>query len=69
MLISVGKASDNPTIKEETRATGKGIMSLGMLNMPVSQASDILAFNADIVACGRGSTTSSGRNKASCKKV
>ena len=52
MLISVGKASDNPTIKEEARATSKGVMSLGMLNMPVSQAADILAFNADLVPVG-----------------
>jgi len=52
MLVPVTRAEKNPTIKEETNATGKGKMSLGMLNMPVSQAADILAFDADIVPVG-----------------
>lgn len=52
MLVPVTRAQTNPTIKEETRATGKGSMSLGMLNMPVSQAADILAFDADCVPVG-----------------
>ncbi|MEK7520025.1 MAG: tryptophan--tRNA ligase [Patescibacteria group bacterium] len=52
MLVTVARAQQNPTIKEETKATGKGAMSLGMLSMPISQAADILAFNADLVPVG-----------------
>ena len=52
MLITVSRANQNPTVKEEVQATGGGRMSLGMLNYPVSQAADILAFNADIVPVG-----------------
>lgn len=52
MLVTVSKALQNPTIKDEVETTGKGIMSLGMLNMPVSQAADILAFNAELVPVG-----------------
>lgn len=52
MLVSVSRAQQNPTVKEEVRATAKGKMSLGMLNFPVSQAADILAFDADLVPVG-----------------
>ncbi len=52
MLVSVSKALQNPTIKEEVASTGKGVMSLGMLNMPISQAADILVFNANCVPVG-----------------
>lgn len=52
MLVSVSRAMSNPTVKEETRATAGGRMSLGMLNFPVSQAADILAFDADLVPVG-----------------
>ncbi len=52
MLVSVARAGQNPTIKEEVKATGKGNMSLGMLSLGVSQAADILAFNADLVPVG-----------------
>ena len=38
MLVSVSRAQTNPTVKEETKATAKGKMSLGMLGFPVSQA-------------------------------
>lgn len=52
MLVPVSRAQQNPTVKEETKATAKGKMSLGMLGFPVSQAADILAFNADLVPVG-----------------
>ncbi len=52
MLVPVARAQQNPTVKEEVKATAKGKMSLGMLNYPVSQAADILAFNADCVPVG-----------------
>lgn len=52
MLVSVSRAQQNPTVKEEVRATAKGRMSLGMLSFPVSQAADILAFDADCVPVG-----------------
>ncbi len=52
MLVTVSRAQQNPTIKEEVQATVGGKMSLGMLNMPVSQAADILAFNADLIPVG-----------------
>ncbi|OGD31559.1 tryptophan--tRNA ligase [Candidatus Azambacteria bacterium RIFCSPHIGHO2_02_FULL_52_12] len=52
MLVSVSRAQTNPTVKEETKATAKGKMSLGMLGFPVSQAADILAFDTDVVPVG-----------------
>lgn len=52
MLVTVSRAQANPTVKEETKATAKGRMTLGMLNFPVSQAADILAFDTDLVPVG-----------------
>lgn len=52
MVVNVGRVSQNPTVKEETKATGGGNMSLGMFSLGVSQAADILAFNADLVPVG-----------------
>ena len=52
MLVPVSRAQQNPTVKEEVRATAQGKMSLGMLSFPVSQAADILAFDADLVPVG-----------------
>ncbi|MBI5913413.1 tryptophan--tRNA ligase [Candidatus Azambacteria bacterium] len=52
MLVPVSRAQQNPTVKEEVRATAKGKMSLGMLSFPVSQAADILAFDTDLVPVG-----------------
>jgi len=52
MLVNIGRVAQNPTVKEETKATGGGNMSLGMFSLGVSQAADILAFNADIVPVG-----------------
>lgn len=52
MLVPVSRALSNPTVKEETKATAGGKMSVGMLSFPISQAADILAFNADLVPVG-----------------
>lgn len=52
MLVPVSRAFSNPTVKEETKATAGGKMSVGMLSFPISQAADILAFNADLVPVG-----------------
>lgn len=52
MIVNVGRVGQNPTVKEETKATGGGNMSLGMFSLGVSQAADILAFNADLVPIG-----------------
>lgn len=52
MVVNVGRVGQNPTVKEETKATGGGNMSLGMFSLGVSQAADILAFNADLVPVG-----------------
>ncbi len=52
MLVNTGRVAQNPTVKEETKATGGGNMSLGMFSLGVSQAADILAFNADLVPVG-----------------
>jgi tryptophanyl-tRNA synthetase len=52
MLVNTGRVAQNPTVKEETKATGGGLMSLGMFSLGVSQAADILAFNADFVPVG-----------------
>ncbi|MBI3671709.1 tryptophan--tRNA ligase [Candidatus Azambacteria bacterium] len=52
MLVNVGRVGQNPTVKEETKATGGGNMSLGMFSLGVSQSADILAFNADLVPVG-----------------
>ena len=52
MLVSVSRAGQNPTVKEETQATGGGKMSLGMFSMGVSQSADILALNANLIPVG-----------------
>ncbi len=52
MIVSVGRVGQNPTVKEETKATGGNNMSLGMFSLGVSQSADILAFNADLVPVG-----------------
>src|SRR3989344_3915981 len=49
MLVSVSRAQQNPTVKEEVLATAQRKMSLGMLSFPVSQAADILVFDTDLV--------------------
>ena len=52
-LVTVSRLQRNPTIKDEIkqRAFEKSL-PIGFLNYPVSQAADILAFNANIVPVG-----------------
>jgi len=52
-LVTVSRLQRNPTIKEEIKQRGfeKNIPA-GFLAYPISQASDILAFNTDIVPVG-----------------
>lgn len=52
-LVSVSRLQRNPTIKEEIKQRGfSNTLPIGFLNYPVSQAADILAFNANIVPVG-----------------
>lgn len=51
-LVSLARLQRNPTIKEEAKAYGVSNISYGFLGYPVSQASDILAFKADLVPVG-----------------
>lgn len=54
MITTVAKVGRNPTVKEELRAAGieESQMSLGMFSYPVSQAADILLFQAHYVPVG-----------------
>ena len=53
MLVSMSKVGRNPTVKEEVKSAGLGsTMSLGMFSYPVSQAADILLFQANYVPVG-----------------
>jgi tryptophanyl-tRNA synthetase len=52
-LVSVARLSRNPTVKEEIQQKGfTDNLSIGFLNYPVSQAADILLFQADMVPVG-----------------
>lgn len=52
-LVSVSRLQRNPTIKDEIKQRGfEKSLPIGFLNYPVSQAADILAFNANIVPVG-----------------
>jgi tryptophanyl-tRNA synthetase len=52
-LVTVAQLGQNPTVKEEIRAKGFGdSIPAGFLAYPVSQAADILAFQADVVPVG-----------------
>lgn len=52
-LVSVSRLQRNPTIKEEIKQRGfDRSLPIGFLNYPVSQAADILAFDANIVPVG-----------------
>lgn len=52
-LVSVSRLSRNPTVKEEIQQKGfSDNLSIGFLNYPVSQASDILLFQTDMVPVG-----------------
>jgi tryptophanyl-tRNA synthetase len=52
-LVTVARVGRNPTVKEEIKQKGFGeSLPLGFFAYPVSQAADILAFNADLVPVG-----------------
>lgn len=54
-LVSLSRLSRNPTVKEEIRqksAIFKDSVTYGFFGYPVSQAADILSFNADLVPVG-----------------
>jgi tryptophanyl-tRNA synthetase len=52
-LVTVARVGRNPTVKEEITQKGLGdSVPLGFFAYPVSQAADILAFNADLVPVG-----------------
>jgi tryptophanyl-tRNA synthetase len=52
-LVSVSRLSRNPTIKEEIRQKDFGeSLPVGFFCYPISQAADILAFDADVVPIG-----------------
>ncbi len=45
MLTNMGVLERNPTLKEEIKAHGMGVVNLGFMMYPVSQAADILLFS------------------------
>ncbi|MBI4726082.1 tryptophan--tRNA ligase [candidate division TA06 bacterium] len=52
-LVTVARVGRNPTVKEEIKQKGFGeSLPFGFYAYPVSQAADILAFNADLVPVG-----------------
>lgn len=52
-LVTVARLNRNPTIKEEIKQRGfSNVMPVGFMCYPISQASDILAFNANCVPVG-----------------
>jgi len=52
-LVTVARVGRNPTVKEEIKQKGFGeSLPFGFFAYPVSQAADILAFNADLVPVG-----------------
>ena len=52
-LVTVSRLQRNPTVKEEIKQRGfTSSIPAGFLTYPVSQASDILAFDANIVPVG-----------------
>lgn len=52
-ITDYARLKRNPTLKTEIKMYGTKSMSLGFLTYPVSQASDILAFNPDLVPVGK----------------
>lgn len=53
MLVSMNRVGRNPTVKEEIKTMGlESNVSLGMFSYPVSQAADILLFQANFVPVG-----------------
>lgn len=52
-LVSLARLERNPTVKEEIKLRGfKDSIPVGFATYPISQASDITAFNASIVPVG-----------------
>lgn len=52
-LVTVARLKRNPTVKNEMQQKGYGEdVPAGFLTYPVSQAADILAFNAEIIPVG-----------------
>jgi tryptophanyl-tRNA synthetase len=52
-LVSVARLSRNPTVKEEIIQKGfSENLSIGFLSYPISQAADILLFNAEKIPVG-----------------
>lgn len=52
-LVSLERLQRNPTVKSEMKQKGFGSnVPVGFVNYPLSQAADILAFNADLVPVG-----------------
>ncbi len=52
-LVTVARVGRNPTVKDEIKQKGFGeSLPFGFFAYPVSQAADILAFNADLVPVG-----------------
>lgn len=52
-LVTVSRLQRNPTIKDEIKQRNfEKSLPIGFLNYPVSQAADILAFNANIIPVG-----------------
>lgn len=52
-LVTVARLTRNPTVKEETKQRGfNASIPVGFMCYPISQASDILAFNSTCVPVG-----------------
>lgn len=52
-LVSVARLERNPTVKGELKQKGlESNIPAGFFNYPISQAADILGFNADLVPVG-----------------
>ena len=52
-LVTVARLNRNPTIKEEIKQRGfANQMPVGFMCYPISQAADILAFNANLIPVG-----------------
>jgi tryptophanyl-tRNA synthetase len=53
-LVSLSRLQRNPTVKDEMKQKGYGAnIPVGFLNYPISQAADILGFQADLVPVGK----------------
>ena len=53
-LVTLSRLQRNPTVKDEMKQKGFGTnIPVGFLNYPISQAADILGFQADLVPVGK----------------